>query len=217
MIFHISIAGKILRKMSPLARDVRFILRWFQRAEESTSSKRIADQEGGVIMVHGPGESSMIYPSVLSTRPAVFFDQGEEPWTEPGKPDRPGQRPGGVLVVDDDEGVRTVLNLLLGKQGYVVWLTGSGVEAVQVYRRHRQAIDLVLLDVRMPGLDGPHTLTALQQLNPQLRFCFMTGDPGRYTEKDLLARGAERIFCKPFCLNELVRTLEQLMPDTGAR
>jgi CheY-like chemotaxis protein len=101
----------------------------------------------------------------------------------------PGKRQPGILVVDDDPEVRTLLNVLLNEDGYAVWLTANGYQAIKAYRGHRQDIDLVLMDVRMPGLDGPQTLAALHEFNPQLRCCFMTGAPGRYTEQDLLDRG----------------------------
>src|SRR3954470_11871134 len=68
----------------------------------------------------------------------------------------------GVLVVDDEECVRDVLDAMLRQQGFAVWLAADGWEALEVYRLHLAAIDLVLLDVRMPGLDGPATLTALR-------------------------------------------------------
>ena len=61
----------------------------------------------------------------------------------------------GILVVDDEAGVLRVLDLVLRQQGFAVWPAAGGVEAVELYRRHREAIDVVLLDVCMPGLDGP--------------------------------------------------------------
>jgi CheY-like chemotaxis protein len=116
-------------------------------------------------------------------------------------------------VVDDDPSVRTLLNLLLQEDGYAVWLTADGYQALKAYRGNRQDIDLVLMDVRMPGLDGPQTLTALREDDPQLCCCFMTGDPGAYTEQDLLDRGARQILYKPFRLSELRQVLQRVMPS----
>ena len=62
-----------------------------------------------------------------------------------------------VLVVDDERLVLRLLELALPQHGLAVHLAGGGAEAVAVYRRHRGRIGVVLLDVRMPGLDGPHT------------------------------------------------------------
>jgi DNA-binding NtrC family response regulator len=89
-------------------------------------------------------------------------------------------------------------------------LAAHGQQAIELYRRHLQAIAVVLLDVLMPGMDGPHTLLALQKLCPAVRCCFMTGNPGSYTEEALLLMGAIRVFRKPFAFTEVVDTLKQL-------
>src|SRR5262249_8109403 len=86
----------------------------------------------------------------------------------------------GILVVDDDDAVRQMLDRGLRHHGFDVWLAGSGKEAVEVYQHHRQMISLVLLDVKMPGLDGPATLGALETMNPEVRSVFMSGHLGHY-------------------------------------
>jgi CheY-like chemotaxis protein len=123
----------------------------------------------------------------------------------------------GILVADDEEGVRGVLDIGMRQQGFDVWLAADGREALDLYRRHGEAIDVVLLDVRMPGQDGPQTLAALQQLNPRVRCCFMSGDfdcyneGGRgYTEKKLRDLGAAGVLPKPFRLDEIAQLLWQL-------
>jgi DNA-binding NtrC family response regulator len=154
----------------------------------------------------------MIAEAIMSpTKTNAFFDQPEDQWTEQVESDITSKRPPGVLVVDDDLGIRTLLNIVLREQGFAVWLTADGYQALKAYRGHRADIDLVLIDVRMPGLNGPQTLAALQQLNPQLHFCFMTGDPGRYTEQELMERSAERIIYKPFRLGEVAELVGQLV------
>jgi CheY-like chemotaxis protein len=74
---------------------------------------------------------------------------------------------------------------------------------------------VVLLDVRMPELDGPGTLAALQTLDPQVRCCFMSGYLGGYTEERLLSLGAAAVLPKPFQLANTVRLLWELagMPE----
>jgi len=118
--------------------------------------------------------------------------------------------PLGILVVDDDLLIRTLFTTCLAGQGFEVWTAGSGAEAIEFYREHGSAIAVVLLDVRMPGLDGPHTLVRLRQLDPGVRCCFMSGDMGDYTEEDLLALGALDVVSKPFSLTALVRRLQQV-------
>jgi CheY-like chemotaxis protein len=86
----------------------------------------------------------------------------------------------------------------------------DGDDALDLYRRHRSQIDVVLLDVQMPGLDGPHTLEALQRFNPDVVACFMTENPGIYTEEDLLERGAACVFNKPCRPAEVANCLQML-------
>jgi two-component system OmpR family response regulator len=118
-----------------------------------------------------------------------------------------------VLVVDDEPAIRTLLDFALRQGGLTVRLAGSGREAVTVYREASTEIDLVLLDIRMPGLDGPQTLAALRQVDPQTRFCFLSGQACRYGSDDLLALGALRVFEKPiFDLRRFALEVQQLLP-----
>jgi CheY-like chemotaxis protein len=103
-----------------------------------------------------------------------------------------------VLVVDDDPTILHLLGLALPAHGLAVLCADSGTAAVSLYREHGASIDVVLLDVQMPGLDGPQTLAALQTLNPDVRCCFMSGQTGRCSPDDLLALGAADFFPKPF-------------------
>jgi CheY-like chemotaxis protein len=121
------------------------------------------------------------------------------------------QRKPGVLVVDDEPGVLHLLQAGLRQVGFDVYLASNGLEAVSLYRRCHQAIGVVLLDVLMPGLDGPQTLSALQAINPGVRACFMSGSMGPYKPHDLLGRGAWRVFSKPFNLKELALALRQFV------
>lgn len=129
---------------------------------------------------------------------------GEEPR---GRGSR--SRPQGVLVIDDNADIRAFLGAGLGASGFTVWLAADGPEGTNVYREHAPAIDFLLLDVRMPGWDGPETLTAIRALAPDLPCCFMSGDPGHYTEQDLLNLGAVGVLLKPFRLDELIAQLKR--------
>lgn len=120
-----------------------------------------------------------------------------------------GDRMRGVLVIDDQDFMRNVLDYMLRSQGFAVWLAADGWEAIDLYRRHRASIDLVLLDVCMPVLDGPATLAALRELDPQVGCCFMTGDPGKYTERELRELAGAALLLKPFRLADLSRVVRE--------
>ncbi len=120
-----------------------------------------------------------------------------------------------VLVVDDEDTLRMILSRELRKRGFDVYSTGSGAEAVELYCRSSTRIDVVLMDVNMPGMSGPDALDAILAVDPFVRCCFMTADdrPGRHAA--LLARGAAAVFAKPFAsVKALCATLLQLAGET---
>jgi len=119
----------------------------------------------------------------------------------------------GVLVVDDEEAVREVLCFGLRKRGFRVRHASDGRGALKTYWRHREEIDVVLLDVRMPGLDGPQTLIRLRGLSTRIHACFITGDLGGYAEQTLLDLGAVAIFRKPLSTIDVAATLMEIVTD----
>jgi CheY-like chemotaxis protein len=123
----------------------------------------------------------------------------------------------GVLVVDDEPGMRSFLQKTLTLNGFQVWLAGDGKAAIETYKAHRESIAAVLMDVCMPGMDGPVTLAALRNLDSNLRCCLMTGGTNDYSREELIAAGASHILGKPFSLAEVVRLLHQMASDYRSR
>ena len=122
----------------------------------------------------------------------------------------------GVLVVDDSAHVRDLLKAGLDRDGFQVWLAADGREALARYREHRHEIAVVLLDVRMPGLDGPATLDGLRAVAPDVPACFMSGDTGNYGTDELIRRGASCVVAKPFRLDLLAAVLRLLAQGAPA-
>jgi len=116
-----------------------------------------------------------------------------------------------LLVVDDDDGVRRFLAARLPNEGFDVRLAADGQEAADLLRASRPAIDVVLIDVCMPGRDGPATLADLRRQDPQVRCCFMSGDLGGHTEDGLRRLGTGEVLRKPFTAAEAGRVLREEM------
>ncbi len=116
----------------------------------------------------------------------------------------------GVLVVDDEAGIRELLRVALPHQGFRVWLAASGQEAVEIYRKQRDKIVAALLDVQMPGPSGPETMEALRQINPRLPCSFMTGCPDSNRTLEWLVQSGVPILPKPFALEKLGQVLRRL-------
>src|SRR5262245_59253291 len=87
---------------------------------------------------------------------------GHKPWALVSMPRHPAGRKPGILVVDDKALVLALLEFELRQYDFSVWLALDGRQAIRLYQRLYRNIDLVLLDVRMPDLDGPQTLGLLQ-------------------------------------------------------
>lgn len=138
---------------------------------------------------------------------------GQDRWAD--SPAASRRLPGtcGVLVVDDEACVRGVLGVAMQQQGFAVWVAASGQEAIDLFRRHGEIIDVVLLDVRMPELDGLQTLAALRELNPQVRCCFMSGDLGNHTEERLHGLGVATVLAKPFELGAVTQVVRELVSN----
>src|SRR5437867_1746174 len=114
----------------------------------------------------------------------------------------PTRKPG-ILLVDDEAFLRVMLEVELRQGGFAVWQAGNGWEALEQYWHHSREIDLVLLDVHMPGPDGPQTLAALQRLDPEVRCCFLSGHPGDYSDEELLKRRATAVLHKSYHPNNV--------------
>ncbi len=80
-----------------------------------------------------------------------------------------------VLVVDDDEGLRTLVRSMLRLGGYDVLSAGSAEEALDIAARHEGSVDLLLTDVVLPGLAGPELAARMTAAHPTLRVLLMTG------------------------------------------
>ncbi len=81
----------------------------------------------------------------------------------------------GLLVVDDEEGVRRAIQKALGKENYEVFLAPSGNEAIAIVKEHPAEIAICISDFKMPGLDGLQTLATIGSINPDITRIMLTG------------------------------------------
>jgi len=108
------------------------------------------------------------------------------------------------------------LELALDRHGFQLLPAGSGAQAIRVYQKQADVIQMVLMDVRMHGLNGPETLVKLRAINPRVRCCFMSGDTALSQTDELLGGGAVHVFRKPFLsLADLASKLRDLLDDQG--
>jgi two-component system chemotaxis response regulator CheY len=113
----------------------------------------------------------------------------------------------GVLIVDDDPHIRSIVARILMFEGYLVWRAGNGVEALAVLDHSRPAV--ALLDMRMPGLDGWGFARAVEERRLELPVLVMTAalDGQRWAHEI----GAAGCINKPFDLQDLLAQVERVV------
>jgi two-component system response regulator (stage 0 sporulation protein F) len=124
-----------------------------------------------------------------------------------GRP--PATSLGRILVVDDERPVADVLSEYLQSQGYTTHTAGSGAEALAVVERERP--DLVLLDIRMPGIDGLEVLRRLRQADRRPAVIMVTANEDLALARESLKTGAFDYVAKPFDFQYLDRVVAAAM------
>ena len=115
-----------------------------------------------------------------------------------------------ILVVDDDETIRTTMKVILQDEGYIVDLAASGKEAIQ--KTQEQTYNVALLDIRLPDMEGVELLKLLKDGIPRTRKIMVTGYPSMQNAISALNKNADAYLLKPVDVEKLLSTVkEQLM------
>jgi two-component system cell cycle sensor histidine kinase/response regulator CckA len=114
-----------------------------------------------------------------------------------------------ILLVEDEEGLRTLNARGLASRGYTVLVAGNGVEAIEVLEEQGGKIDLVVSDVVMPEMDGPTLLKEMRIRNPDLKIIFVSGYAEDAFQKHLPEHGQFAFLPKPFTLKQLVAAVKE--------
>ena len=117
-----------------------------------------------------------------------------------------------ILVVDDEQSICLLLRDVLARFGHQVSTCQDGESALRTASERQ--LDLIFLDIRMPGMSGLQVLKKLREVQPQAKFVMITGFAKDDIIEDALRSGASACLCKPFRLAQVVELLEQL--EAGA-
>jgi two-component system cell cycle sensor histidine kinase/response regulator CckA len=122
---------------------------------------------------------------------------------------------GTILVVDDEVSVRKVVASMLEPLGYAIVSVNDGKQAVEYYEEHGPDIDLVLLDLMMPVMNGKDCFRRLKAIDPEVRVLLSTGHTLDGEAQELLDQGSLRVIQKPFAAAELSEAVAKaLKPKT---
>jgi len=170
-------------------------------------------QSGGSVVIDsrpGGGTAVQIYLPRVSP-PENIDERGAETAAATLRAEAVGSEPSAtILVVEDDERIRSLLTAVLQDNHYQVLIAEDGAAALRIAESNGAAVDLLLTDIVMPKIGGPELADRLQEVYPGLRVLFMSG----YSEEVVSSRleGTERMLLeKPFSLPDLLRCVGEAL------
>ncbi|MCJ7615800.1 MAG: response regulator [Desulfobacterales bacterium] len=170
------------------------------------SAYGIIKNHGGMIHVYsekGQGSTFNIYlPAVdAQAKPISFHDEEE---VKTGKEEA-------ILLVDDEAIILDVGEEILNALGYKVFLASGGNEAIEIYKENKDKIDLVILDMVMPGMGGGEAYRALKSINPDIKVMFSSGYNLGGEAAEIIKHGVSDFIQKPFTMTKLSHKIRNIL------
>jgi len=122
---------------------------------------------------------------------------------------------GTILLIDDEKMILDVGRELLVELGYTVLPAMSGQEAMDVYEKEQGKIDMIIMDMIMPGMSGSETFDRLKKINPDAKILLSSGYSVDGQATQILRRGCDGFIQKPFNMNQLAEKIHKIMPNQG--
>ncbi len=174
----------------------------------------------GIVRAHGghiacrsrPGEGTTFTIFLPGHREEPEGSDRQESRDDPPPP-AAGVCRGTVLLVDDEEEIRDLGRELLETSGFTVITASTGEEALELYRAARGHIDVVILDLGMPGMGGRRCLAELLDVDPDARVLVASGYGQSRLEEEILRAGARAFLSKPYRVSELLEKLRETVRE----
>jgi CheY-like chemotaxis protein len=170
----------------------------------------------GIIRNHG-GHIEAFSETGKGSAFSVYIPASDRKISMPQKPSikrMAGQET--ILVVDDEEKIRKICKENLNLLGYSVITADSGIRAIEIYRKKAKLIDIVVLDMIMPGLSGKDTYERLKQINPDVKVLLASGYTLEGQAKEILDSGCNAFIQKPFRIEQLSTMIRKVLENECA-
>jgi CheY-like chemotaxis protein len=118
-----------------------------------------------------------------------------------------------VLLVDDEDMIVDVAQRMLDKLGYKVFTARDGKEAIEVFRKHKEEIDVIVLDMIMPKMSGGEAFDRIKEIKPGIKVLLSSGYSINGQASEILNRGCNGFIQKPFNLQNLSKNLRSILEE----
>jgi PAS domain S-box-containing protein len=173
------------------------------------SAYGIVQNHDGIISVYSEvGQGTTFHIYLPFTKTEAHKDQQ--------KPQEPIRGSETILLIDDEEMITDVGQTMLTNLGYEVMVAGSGKEAVEIVRSANHTIDLVVLDMIMPGMDGGTTFTQIREILPDVPVILSSGYSKNEQAEEIMRRGCNGFIQKPFHLSDLSEKIRTILDSHKA-
>ncbi|MBP8000733.1 MAG: PAS domain S-box protein [Chloroflexi bacterium] len=161
--------------------------------------------QGGISVTSQLGRGtrySLLFPALIS--PSTQIEELAEMPAPPPETQT-------ILVIDDERWVREAMDDILSLDGFTVFAAADGQTGLRLFQEHHTSINLVILDLSMPGLSGEATYKRFRQIEPQIKIVLSSG----YSEKEVIPRFQNDVLTtflqKPYDQHQLIRTVRQAL------
>ena len=163
----------------------------------------IRNHDGTINVYSEKGEGTTFVISVPASRHQALKEGIESTGVTPGK--------GNILLVDDEEMILSVASQMLEKLGYHVLKARSGEEAIELYKANKDTIDLVILDMIMPGVGGGKTCDTIKGINPSIKILLSSGYSLENQATEIRGSTWDGFIQKPFKMNRLSQKIREIL------
>ena len=125
----------------------------------------------------------------------------------------PKPEPKTILIVEDEMGIKDLVSEILTNQGYNTMSAANGEDGLRLYESHRNKIDLMITDIRMPKMNGIELYHQVIKISPKLPVICLTGYDIDFEAQKLHDDGKIKLLTKPFALKELVLLVKKQLDD----
>jgi len=116
-----------------------------------------------------------------------------------------------ILLVDDEDYIRDIAFQMLTSFGYTVLTAADGETAMEIYRRKRDEIDLIILDLIMPGMSGRKCFEEILKMNPEAKVLIASGYSPDESTHEILKAGAKGFLSKPYEMKEILKKVREVL------